>query len=485
MGSNTRYFKAKFIVVWDKGEHKTLENGFLGIRGANIEGFYPQLQEGVPFEDLGDVLITPGFINLHSHPSELYELRSYREDIGNPCFYESTLYDYAMAVHMGDRAAELQATLNIAEMIKSGCTTGLIFGGGFSKQEAKISGELGWRAYIGGIIRAGDPMSVRGVWHSPDGHSMNYHFDESSGMRRLEEALSFYQEYNDSFNERIKVLLAPTQTMTCTPSMLRATRDAANKHGIGITIHASESLMEVEGCLRMYGQTPVQYMHQNGMTGPDVIVAHCFLTQGHSLVNIAGNRDLEILGETKTSVAHCPMVLARAGNSLQSFARYSKAGVNVGLGTDTFPSDFVQEMRQAAFMGKATEKSTFGVDAKDIFYAATVNGSKAFQREDLGRIAPGTKADFVVFKLNSLEMTPIRDVVKNIVYSATRHSIDQVYVDGECIVKDGKIKGIDEVDLCKELQELAEIAWTKTNEFDRGGRTVDQLSPLACPKYEG
>jgi 5-methylthioadenosine/S-adenosylhomocysteine deaminase len=484
MDNSKRFLKARFIIVWEDGQHKTLENGYLELSGNRIEGYHTQLQEGTPYEDLGNVAITPGFINLHCHPSEVYDLRSYREDVGNPFFYESTLYDYAMLLNTGARAAQLQDTLNIIEMIKSGCTTGLIYGGGFSKNEAELSGELGWRAYIGGIIRAGDPMSVRGVWYSPDGHSLEYNFDEASGIKRLEEATDFVKEYNGSFDGRIRVVLAPTQTMTCTPTMLKATRKRADQLGVGITIHGSESLMEFEACLRMYGKTPVQFMHDNGMTGSDVIAAHCHLIQGHSLVNMAGDDDLRILANTQTTVAHCPMVLARSGSSLQSFARYTKAGINVGIGTDTFPSDYVQEMRQAAFMGKAAERTTFGASAKDIFYAATINGAKAFGRDDLGRLAPGAKADFVVFKLDSIEMTPVRDVVKNIVYSATRHSIDQVYVDGKCILKDGKVNNIDESALCSELQELVEVAWKKVGQMDRAGRDIDQLSPLSCPRIK-
>lgn len=226
-------------------------------------------------------------------------------------------------------------------------------------------------------------------------------------------------------------------------------------------------------------------MAENGMVGEDVIVAHCYLVQGHSAIFMAGSEDLRILGDSKSTVAHCPMVLARAGNSLQSFARYMRNGVNVGLGTDTFPSDYVQEMRQAAFMGKAMEKSTFGMTAKDVFYAATINGAKALRRDDLGRLAPGAKADFVVFDLNNIEMTPCRDVVKNIVYSATRHSVSRTYINGKCIVKDGKINGIDEKEMCRELQAMAQEAWKNTPQLDRNKRVVDELSPLVCPAYDG
>lgn len=139
----------------------------------------------------------------------------------------------------------------------------------------------------------------------------------------------------------------------------------------------------------------------------------------------------------------------------------------------------------AAVMGKIVDRTTFAVTARDIFNAATVNGAKALGRSDLGRLEKGTKADFVVFRLDSIEMSPVRDVVKNIIYSATRHSVDQVYVGGVCVVKNGQIDGVDEEALALELQEVSEGSWSRTAQHDRFKRSVDELSPLACPKYEG
>ena len=77
-------------------------------------------------------------------------------------------------------------------------------------------------------------------------------------------------------------------------------------------------------------------------------------------------------------------------------------------------------------------------------------------------------------------MTPSRDVVKSIVYSGTRHSISQVYVEGRCIVKDGKACGIDEKSLCEELQNIGEEAWAKLK--TRDGKTMDAFYPMSFPR---
>ena len=476
------YLKAKYIIVWDGQKHCQLENGYIEVKGNQIVDFHTKLPEGIPYEDLGNSAIVPGFINLHCHPSDVYGGRSYKEDGGNPNFYDSTMYDYA-PVSFGERAAKVEAKLNMAEILKSGCTTSLIFGGPESELEAQTADEMGARAYIGWGIRAGDAKEEISIWDSADGHSLSYSFDEKSGMDRLKEAVSFAKNLEGIKHGRIKGLLAPTQTMTCTEEMLKQVRKAADKNGIGITIHGSEDFIEFETSVRQRGRTPVEVMHETGLLGQDLVIAHCCCITGHSQINMRG-RDLQLLGNAGATVAHCPIVLAREGDTLESFERYTLAGVNMGIGTDTFPSDYIQEMRMAAIMGKVTGRSTFAASARDIFYAATVNGANALGRKDLGKIAPGCKADFSVIKLDSIEMSPVRDVVKNLIYSATRNSVTRVYVDGNCIVKDGRVDGINEAELAGELQEYAEKGWKGVKNKDRMNRTIDVISPLSCPKIK-
>lgn len=476
MNAKVKFYKAKFILVWADGEHKVLKNGFIGVNNGKIESFGKQLPDGAGYEDLGTAAVVPGFIDLHCHPSEVFSIKSYTEDLGNPLFYGSTLVDLPFPV-LGKRGAELQAKLNLAEILKSGATTALIFGGPYSRLEADTAGQMGMRAYVGAGIRAGDRMEAENIWDSPDGYSIKYNFNEEEGFKRIAECEELVKDYHGSYGGRVQIMLGPTQTMTCTPDMLKATRRLADKLGVRITIHGAEDLIEFEQCVRIFGRSPVQYMADNGMVGEDVVIAHCVYVQGHSKVFIPGKDDLKLLSDTKTSVAHSPVPFARIGHALESFSKYRDSGVNVGIGTDTFPSDIIQEMRLAVFMGKMQDGHTFFTRAKDIFDAATVNGAKALGRDDLGRLAVGAQADFVVFNLDTIEMVPSRDIVKNIIFSATRNSVRDVYVNGECVVKDGKVPGIDEKELCAELQEVCENAWKGISEKDLKGRTMDELYP--------
>lgn len=473
--------KAKFIIIWHENQHKLLKNGYISFKDNEFTGYgnitAPENHDNIVI-DLGDSLITPGFINLHCHPAAAPFEKSYREDCGNLNFYQSTLFDRAMVLKYSEEEAAEVARFSLNELLLSGCTTVVIpenIG-----NVVNIAGSLGFRAYIGAHYRS----SISGIpWRTEDGHSIIYSLDDN--MSQLQQAIDFIKKYNGSYEGRIHTLLAPTQTTTCTYNMLKETRKIADSLGVGITIHAAEDLNEFRECLKRYGKTPIQLLYDVGLLEPDVLLAHTLFLTGHSQTLYPGDEDIILLSESGASIAHCPWVLLRKGTSfMESYPRYLKRGINVGIGTDTFPFDFIQEMRYAAVMGKMMEHNTLVSTAGDVFNSATIRGAKALNRADLGKIAPGSKADFVSFNLNSFEMTPIRDPLKNLIYSSTRHSIDQVYIDGKCLVKNGKVIGQDEKMLAERVQKIVEKAWLNTNKYDWKNRNVDQISPLTFPTYK-
>ena len=148
------------------------------------------------------------------------------------------------------------------------------------------------------------------------------------------------------------------------------------------------------------------------------------------------------MGDAGCSVAHAVWVFARRGVAMESFARYREAGVNMSLGTDTTPQSVD---RGDALGGRALEDDGAHTRRRrprpHVFDAATLGGARALGRDDLGRVAPGAKADLVLWKGRSWGMTPLRDPVKNIVYNATAEDVDRVYVDGRTVVDSGRVLG--------------------------------------------
>ena len=89
--------------------------------------------------------------------------------------------------------------------------------------------------------------------------------------------------------------------------------------------------------IRRHGKTPIQWAHEIGILGPETILGHALFLDTHSWIRWWSKTDLGLIGEAGASVAHCPTPFARYGQIIENFGDYLRAGVNIGLGTDTAP----------------------------------------------------------------------------------------------------------------------------------------------------
>ena len=338
--------------------------------------------------------------------------------------------------------------------------------------------DTGMRGYVIPTIRSG-------FFYTRDGKVPEFNKSEKQGYEQLEKTLEFFETCKQQYDGRIKTMLGPAWTASVVPELLQEIRKTAEQTGLRIQIHTSEAVIEFREIVRRHGMTPIQLLESIGLLGEDLIIGHCIYISGHSWTTYPGDGDLELLAKYKVSVAHCPWVFFRKGAILESFAKYRNAGVNMSIGTDACPQNNLLEMRYAALLSKVYQRDPRATTAAHVFDAATLGGAKAVGRDDLGRISPGAKADLLFFKLDSPRMRPVRDPIRNIVYYADPTDISDVMIDGNMVVKNGEIKGVDVPALSATLQEHAERMWDTIPERDWAGRSVDQLSPPSYALWGG
>ena len=251
---------------------------------------------------------------------------------------------------------------------------------------------------------------------------------------------------------------------------------AKNSH-----IHAGGNLREFLHILYNYRKTIVEYLDSTGILRPGTVVGHMVFMADHPRVDYPESNEREILARSGASVGHCAYKYAKMSIALESFDRFVAAGVNMGLGTDTYPLDIVSEMRYASILSKIVDKKAYGGRARDVFNAATVGGANALGRADLGRISEGAKADLVTLDLRTPRYGLIRDPITALVEYGSGADVDTVVVNGAVVIKGGTSTRIDESELYARANAGAQKAWNEWQNRDWAGRTVEDINPPAFP----
>jgi 5-methylthioadenosine/S-adenosylhomocysteine deaminase len=230
--------------------------------------------------------------------------------------------------------------------------------------------------------------------------------------------------------------------------------------------------------------TPIELMESVGLLGPDLTIGHGNLVADNPKMNYSGARDLALMGRHGVTVSHCPVNIARRARSLDSWQRYREAGINLALGTDTYPRDFIMQMRTASYFGKVMSNNLLAATAAEVFSAATLGGAHALGRDDLGRLAPGAKADIVIVDLTgngTLRYGPVRDPIKSLVECGIGDDVETVVIDGVVRMRDRVIPGIDMAALRRDAQEAGEDVWARFQDWDPLGRRAEEMSPWSFP----
>jgi 5-methylthioadenosine/S-adenosylhomocysteine deaminase len=475
--------RAGHVIAFDGSGHRLLRDGVVLLEGDRVAHVGPRAAGRLPEHvdetvDAYDRVLTPGLISTHAHITGSPLDRSFIEDTGRAQFYYSGLFE-TLPVRDGaqdDAASRACVDFSMAELLRGGVTTVLEIGQ-LGEHVVERAGHFGLRVYLGQSFRSGR-------WLTKDGRRVHWEWDEERGRGRegLARALAFHDRFDGAHGGLVRSCLAPAQVDTCTPELLRAAKRAADERGRPITLHASQSVVEFNEMLARHGRTPVAWLDELGFLGRSTILGHAIIVGGSSWTNHPAG-DVRIMGDAGCSVAHAVWVFARRGVPMESFARYRDAGVNMSLGTDTNPQNVIEAMRWTAVLSKAMERSAEATTAAHVFDAATLGGARALGRDDLGRIAPGARADLVLWKARSWGMTPLRDPVKNLVYNATAEDVDRVYVNGRLVVDAGRVVAADERAILEALQAGGERMWPRMREFDWAGRGADELSPQTYPEW--
>lgn len=467
---------ADWVIAWDGAEHRHVY-----LRGADVawrDGAV--IHVGPSYDGAADRVIDgrgrmvmPGFVNLHAHPTSEPLRKGITDESRSPGFFHSSLYEY-LTVYTTDRAGAVACLrVALAEMLASGVTTVVDLSVPFD----------GWLDELAasGLRAVAAPMYGDHRWFTRNGTKLEYKPDLAAGRAEFEQACRVVELARQHPSGRLSGMLAPETADTCSPELLRDSHAFAQERRVPVQIHVAESMIEFQEVVRARGMTPVQYLDSLGVLGPGTIAGHAIFLDHHPWVHWTSRRDLGILADRGVAVAHCPTVFSRRGIALDSFGRYRRAGLVMGIGTDTFPHGFLEEMRTACIVARLTAETVDDLTTADVYDAATIGGAAALGRDDIGRLAVGCRADVVLVDVTHPAMVPLREPMRNLVYVAAERAVTDVFVDGDQVVRDRAVLGIDLPAALDALQEAQARMLAGVKARDWKGRTADEMVPLSFP----
>jgi 5-methylthioadenosine/S-adenosylhomocysteine deaminase len=204
-----------------------------------------------------------------------------------------------------------------------------------------------------------------------------------------------------------------------------------------------ETADEIRQSLAEYTMHPLQRLQHQGVMDANLVAVH--MTQLTSA-------EIDQLALAGTHVVHCPESNLKLAAGACPVQQLLDAGVNVALGTDGAASnndlDMLGEMRTAALLGKQVAGDASAVSAEQVLRMATINGAKALGLEaEIGSLQVGKAADMMALDLHELACLPVYNPLSQIVYSATRHQVSDVWVAGQQRLARGELVGLDVAEL--------------------------------------
>ena len=379
--------------------------------------------------DGGKRVVMPGLVNGHSHAA-MTLLRGVADDLALMDWLQNYIFP-AEVEFVDAEFVRIGTELACWEMIRGGTTT-FVDMYYYPDTIAEVVDSCGMRALVSATV-----IDQR----SPDAENAGDSIAKGSG---------FIERWQGK-NSRITPIFGPHANYTLNAEQLAATRAAAMRYGVPISIHVSESPFELQYSKDTYGMTSIELYESIGFFEGPTIAAH---------VVWPTDKEIPILARRKVGVIHNPTSNMKIASGISPVAQMLEAGVRVGLGTDGAASnndlDMWEEMRLASLLQKVDRMDPEVLPAATVLNMATLGGATAIGLGDkVGSLEVGKRADLIQIAFEDVHHVPTYDVISHLVFVSDEQDVASVVVDGKVLMKEREMLTIDTDRVAAEATTLA------------------------------
>ena len=435
---------AHWIVPIETTNQQVLIDHCLLIKDGIILAIEPQSScqiSATETLDLGQQLLMPGWVNAHGHAA-MSLFRGLADDLPLMDWLQEHIWP-AEAQHVDEDFVKQGTDLAIAEMIQSGTTTfaDMYF---YPQQSAEAALASGIRA-----------VCFAPVLDFPTNYAQN----SDEYIRRAVECNDRFNNHPMNDQGLVQIGFGPHAPYTVSDEPLKEITVLADQLDMPVQIHLHETAFEVSESIEKFDKRPTQRLMDIGFLNERVSCVH--MTQ-------INENDIQILQKTGASVVHCPESNLKLASGFCPTARLSAANIPLAIGTDGAASnndlDMFGEVKTAALLAKGVSQDARAMPAIEALTLATLGGARALGIDNItGSLLPGKAADIQAIDFNSLSSQPVFDPISHLVYCSKSSHVSHVWVNGRCLLKEGKLNTLNEETLINQAKAWSSAIREPTN----------------------
>jgi 5-methylthioadenosine/S-adenosylhomocysteine deaminase len=432
------------------------------IEEGIITAIAPNLPVVGQVVDASNQLLLPGFVNAHTHSSELWQ-----RGIISPLPLElwlAELYDFTP---LEPEQIYLSALGTAVETLLSGGTTIVDHLVLIPEREAETIAaavrayrEVGIRAFVAPLIQDLPLESSL-----PSGGKNT---EVKPCVRSTAEMLTLVENAVMQFHQPeagIHIMVAPTGIQLCSDALFEGCVELSDRYNLCRHAHLLETKAQYALAYEKYGCSAVKHLYQLGFLSSKTSFAHCVWVE---------DADIPLLAETRSTVVHNPLSNLRLGSGIAPLLKYRRAGVNITFGCDGSASNDSQDLLEVIKIGAMLHNTTdfdyrHWITPFEAVQMASLGGATGLNLDQqIGTLAVGKKADLVLYDLMRSSVSPRTDPLGLLILGRPIQAVNSLWVDGKQLVTNGKVATIDVRWLKQEI--LQQSQWSD----DRHSPTMNQ-----------